>query len=173
MFGRWSSSARTAPPLEGAEEIGAILRGLLPEADNETVRVVTCIAGLLGAVAYADRDYSAVEEKRVRLELGRIHGMQREGIDAVAEALRRHIVEVSTVQVPRYCRALVELADRELRTDVLEVLLEVAAADGVISLAETNLLRQVTTALGLTQDDYNAAQARHRDKLAVLQGEER
>ena len=172
MFGRWSSSARPTPSLEGAEEISAIVRGHLAEADDETVRVVTCITGLLGAVAYADRDYSSVEEQRVRQELARIHGMQREGIDAIAEALRRHIIEVSTVQVPRYCRALVELADRELRADVLEVLVEVAAADGVISLAETNLLRQVTTALGLTQDDYNAAQAQHRDKLAVLRGSE-
>ena len=33
---------------------------------------------------------------------------------------------------------------------------------------ETNLLRLTATALGLTQDDYNACQARHRDKLAVL-----
>jgi uncharacterized tellurite resistance protein B-like protein len=173
MFGRWSASVRRAPAWEGAEEIEAIVRGHLPHADDETVRVVTCITGLLGAIAYADRDYSAAEEKRVRQELGRINGMQREGIEAIAEALRRHIIEVSTVQVPRYCRALVELADRELRSDVLDVLLEVAAADGVISLAETNLLRQVTTSLGLTQDDYNAAQARHRDKLLVVQGNER
>jgi hypothetical protein len=34
--------------------------------------------------------------------------------------------------------------------------------------AEVNVLRQDTTALGHDQSDYNAAQERHRDKLRVL-----
>jgi uncharacterized tellurite resistance protein B-like protein len=168
MFGNWLTSARQAPAVEGAEQIAAAVRAHLPNADDETARVVTCITGLLGTVAYADRDYSAVEEQRVRSELGRVHGMPQAGIDAIADALRRHIVEVSTVQVQRYCRSLRELADRELRVELLEVLVDVAAADGEISVAEVNVLRQVTTALGLDQADYNAAQGRHRDKLRVL-----
>ncbi|MEY4580368.1 MAG: hypothetical protein RL701_5071, partial [Pseudomonadota bacterium] len=31
-----------------------------------------------------------------------------------------------------------------------------------------DLLRRTTSALGLTTDDYLAAQARHREKLSVL-----
>jgi uncharacterized tellurite resistance protein B-like protein len=168
MFGNWLSSARQAPPVEGAEQIHGAVRTHLPSADDETIRVVTSIAGLLGTVAYADRDYSDAEERRVRAELGRVHGMPSAGIDAIADALRRNIVEVSTVHVQRYCRSLRELADRELRAELLEVLVDIAAADGVITHAEVNVLRQVTTALGLDQADYNAAQERHRDKLGVL-----
>jgi len=168
MFGSWLTSARKASALEGAEQITGAVRAHLPEADEETARVVTCIAGLLGTVAYADRDYSAVEEDRVRAELARVQGMPAAGIDAIADALRRHIVEVSTVQVQRYCRSLRELADRELRVELLGVLVDVAAADSVITQAEVNVLRQVTTALGLDQADYNAAQERHRGKLGVL-----
>src|SRR5438552_12067940 len=111
MFGSWLSSARQAPALEGAEQIAGAVRTHLPDADEETVRVVTCIAGLLGTVAYADRDYAPVEEQRVRAELARVNGMPSAGIDAIADALRRNIVEVSTVQVQRYCRSLRELAD--------------------------------------------------------------
>ena len=61
-----------------------------------------------------------------------------------------------------------ELGDRELRVEVLDVLVDVAAADGVLSTPETNLLRQVTTALGLSQTDYNEAQSRHRERLTAL-----
>jgi len=104
----------------------------------------------------------------VRAELARVHGMPEVGIDAIADALRRHIVEVSTVQAQRYCRSLRELTDRELRLELLDVLVDVAAADGVITLAEVNVLRQVTTSLGLEQADYNATQERHRDKLGAL-----
>jgi len=140
----------------------------MPDADEDTTRIVTCMAGLLGSVAYADRDYSAVEEERVRAELARINGMPSAGIDAIADALRRSIVEVSTIQTQRYCRTLRELADRELRVELLQVLVGVAAADGVISHDEVNVLRQLTASLGLDQADYNAAQEPHRDKLGVL-----
>ena len=37
----------------------------------------------LGAVAYADRHYSAEEEARVRQELARVEGMSAAGIDAI------------------------------------------------------------------------------------------
>nr|MCU0677346.1 TerB family tellurite resistance protein [Myxococcota bacterium] len=63
-----------------------------------------------------------------------------------------------------------ELLDRDGRLEVLDTLLEVAAADGVIATSETNLLRRLATALGLTQADYTALQSRHRDKLGVLGG---
>jgi uncharacterized tellurite resistance protein B-like protein len=168
MFGRWLSPDKQLPPLEGADELTKVIRAHLPGADDETVRVVVGMTGLLGAIAYADRDYSDAEESRVRRELSRVHGMSDAGIDAICAALRRHIVEVSTVQAPRYCRDLLDLCDRELRFEVLEVLVEVAAADGVITPAETNLLRQTTTALGLTQLDYNELQERHKKKLSVL-----
>jgi uncharacterized tellurite resistance protein B-like protein len=173
MFGRWLKSAVTTQAPEGAEALKHVVEAQLPEADQESVLVVTAIAGLLGAVAYADRDYSSAEEQRVHKELARVHGMTQAGIDAICETLRQHIVEVSTVQAPRYSRLLVELGDRELRLEVLEVLVELAAADGELSVTEVNVLRQITTALGLSQGDYNAAQDKHRERLTVLKGSSR
>jgi uncharacterized tellurite resistance protein B-like protein len=168
VFGKWLAKVRADEPTSGGTELAAVIRDHMPGADEESIRVVIAIAGLLAAVAYADRDYSAVEERRVRQELARVHGMTALGVDAIADALRRDIVGLTTVELPRSARTMVELADEELRLEVLEVLVEVAAADGHISHAESTLLRQITTSLGLTQDDYNRAQARHRDKLSVL-----
>jgi uncharacterized tellurite resistance protein B-like protein len=51
---------------------------------------------------------------------------------------------------------------------VLDALVDLAASDNEITVAETNVLRLTATALGLTQDDYNASQAMHRDKLTVF-----
>jgi uncharacterized tellurite resistance protein B-like protein len=168
MFGRWSKKTSEVQ-VAGAEQLLHAVRQELGSVDDETVAVVTAITGLLGAVAYADRNYSSDEELRVRAELERVQGMSAEGVTAICSLLRRHIVEVSTVQTPRYARILVELADRELREQLLEVLVDVASADGTLGLAETNLLRQLTTSLGLTQAEYNAAQERHRERLSVLQ----
>jgi len=168
MFGRWLTPAQKLDPTPGSREILDHVRAHLAGADDETVRVVAAMAGLLAAVAYADRDYSSAEEAHVRTALGRVHGMTAAGVDAVCDALRRHVVSASAVEVPRCTRELKELGDVELRSEVLDVLVDLAAADGQITTPETNALRQITTALGLSQSDYNASQARHRDRLAVL-----
>ncbi len=66
MFGRWQKDASALRPPDSAEQLVTTVRGALPAADDETVQVVTAIAGLLGTVAYADREFSAVEQLRVR-----------------------------------------------------------------------------------------------------------
>ena len=43
-----------------------------------------------------------------------------------------------------------------------------AVADEVLKHEEQVQLRRIAKALSLTQDDYNAIQARHRDKLSTL-----
>jgi uncharacterized tellurite resistance protein B-like protein len=136
--------------------------------DDETIRIVVALAGLLGTVAYADRRYAPEEEQRIRRELELVQALTPAGVDAVCAALRENIVEISTIEAPFYARELLALADRDLRLQVLDALVDLAAADNEITVAETNVLRLTATALGLTQDDYNACQARHRDKLVVL-----
>jgi uncharacterized tellurite resistance protein B-like protein len=164
MFGGWSKK-----PRGGADTpLVAAVRAELAGADEDTVRIVSAIAGLLGQIAYADHRFTEPEEARIRLELGRIQGLTVAGVDAICRVLRKHIAEVAAVESPWHARSLRDLADRELRLQVLDLLVEVAAADDEICLAETNVLRHTASALGLDQDDYNRAQARHRDKLRVL-----
>src|SRR6185295_4122631 len=121
------------------------------------------IAGLLGQVAYADHDYSAPEERTIRERLASVEGLGAAGVEAICAVLRQHIGEIAAVDGPRHARALRELADRELRLHVLELLVDLAAADDQVVVAETNVLRQTASAMGLSQDDYLVAQARHRD----------
>jgi uncharacterized tellurite resistance protein B-like protein len=165
VFGRWSR--RAAADEEGHALLDAV-RAELNEADASTQAIVTAIAGLLGGVAYADRDYAAAEETRVREALGRVHGVTPDGADAILAVMREHILDIATVQSPRYCRTLREEADRDLRLEILDLLVDLAAADGSISHDEVTLLRNTAQALGLDQADYNAAQSRHRDKLSFI-----
>lgn len=140
----------------------------MPSADDETHRIVAAIAGLLAQVAYADREYSEAERRHVREELGRIQELSRAGVAEIADLLESHIGEVAAVELPWHARTVRELCERDFRVHILDLLVDVAAADGEVTLDETNLMRQMATSLGLTQEDYNAAQARHRDKLSVL-----
>jgi uncharacterized tellurite resistance protein B-like protein len=163
VFGRWSKAA--AADADG-HALSQAVRSSLPDADDETVKIVTAVAGLLGGVAYADRDYTEAEARELEDGLSRIHGLVPAGVRAVMHAVTDHMLDIATVQAPRYCRVLREHADRDLRLEVLDMLVSIAAADGVISHDEVTLLRNTTTALGLTQADYNDAQSAHRDKLS-------
>ena len=164
----WLLDKVTASSPEGVRGFAGAVRANMAGNDEETIRIVVAIAGLLGTVAYADRRYAPEEEQRIKQELERVEALTPSGVEAVCAALRQHIVDISTIEAPLYARELLLLADRDLRLEVLDALVDLAAADNEISVAETNLLRLTATALGLTQADYNAAQTRHRDKLTVL-----
>ena len=155
-------------PSDPGHPLARAVRDHMPEASDETRRVVAAIAGLLGMVAHADRDFSHSEEKAMRAELQRIHGLEAEGVEAILDIFRGGISETLANGDHGWVRDLRELTGREQRVEILEVLLQLAAADGAIDHAEVNYLRRLATQLGLEQQDYNAAQARHRDKLGVL-----
>jgi uncharacterized tellurite resistance protein B-like protein len=148
--------------------LAQVVNSALPNADDEARRLVVAVAGLLATVAYADRDYSGAEEERIGRELSRVHGLGRAGVDAIRGVLREQILTIATVEAPIYARELCALADRAFRRELLDALVDIAAADDEITIAETNVLRATTTALGLTQSDFNTSQARHRDKLRIL-----
>lgn len=167
MF-RWLTDRMGTLAPTAATKLEDVVRAHLSGADDETLKIVVAVAGLLGTVAYADREYSAIEEARIRAELGRVSGLSGSGVDAICAVLREHIVAVATVEAPLYARGLRELADRDLRIHVLDLLVDLAAADDDVTIAETNVLRTLVPALGLSQADYNASQARYRDKIRVL-----
>jgi uncharacterized tellurite resistance protein B-like protein len=154
---------------QGAQaRLAAVVDQHLPDADDDTRRIVTAIAGLLACVAYADREYTEAEERGVRSELTRIHFLRPAGVDAICAVLKEDIQDLAQAGDHEWTRELKELGERELRVETLDALIEIAASDHRLTVAETNYLRRLTTALGLSQPDYDGLQARHRDKLTVL-----
>lgn len=171
MVLRWLTDILGPSKPEAATRLEAVVRAHVAAPDEDTLKIIVAAAGLLGTVAYADRDYSEVEERRIRTELARVPKLSGAAMDAVCAVLREQIVSVATVEAPIYARALRELTELEQRLQILDILVDLAAADEEISVAETNVLRQTTTALGLSQDDYNASQLRHRDKIRALKSQ--
>jgi uncharacterized tellurite resistance protein B-like protein len=169
MFKLFGKGKRAAQPKDALGRIEALVYRHLPEdADEETRALVVAIAGLLACVAYADRKYSEAEQAHVREALGRVHGLSPAGVSAICETLEQDLLEVASSNPQQHTRRLRELGDVELRREVLDALVDLAAADDELTMTETELLRRTTSALGLSQDDYNAAQARHRERLSVL-----
>lgn len=145
-----------------------VVKRALPRADADTLSIVAACAGLLAGVAYADRHFSDQEVDGIGRLLATVEGIGPEGSQAIVQALKAHVVELSSVHAARFARTLKELGDRDLRLHLLGMLLDVAGVDEQIKHAEVTTLRQLTSALGLTQDDYNRLQSEHRHKLDLL-----
>ena len=165
-FRRKDAPKQVSP--EARDRLAEIVEQYLADADDATRRIVTAVAGLLAKIAYADGHYSTQEETAIQKELSRVHGLSQAGVDAICGLLADQIGRVALLGDHDWTRDLRELADRELRLEVLEVLVEMAVADQVLKHDEQTQLRRIAKALGLTQDEYNAVQAKHRDKLSTL-----
>ncbi|MDH3199421.1 MAG: TerB family tellurite resistance protein [Myxococcales bacterium] len=155
--------------VQARDRLAKIVEQYLADADDATRQIVTAVAGLLAKVAYADGDYSEREEVTIRAELGRVHGLSAAGVDAICGLLADQISHVALIGDHDWTRDLRDLASRELRLEILEVLVEMGVADEVLKQEEQTQLRRIAKALNLTQDDYNAIQSKHRDKLSTLQ----
>lgn len=155
-------------PADRDHPMALVVREQMPAASEDTQRLVTAVAGLLACVAYADREFSEPEQRAMRTELARLPGMEPASADRVVSVLSNDIQPLVSNGDHGWVRDLRELTTREQRLEILDVLLDLAAADGVIDHSEVNYLRRLATQLGLEQQEYNAAQARHRDKLGLL-----
>ncbi len=167
MFGWLRRKTESADP-EQARALYQAIRSALAEPDEDTVRIVASVAALLLCVSYADLDYTPSEERLTAATLARIRGLDARGVEAILQTLREHVVSISSMEASSYGRELLDLTDEPFRRELLDVLLDVAAADDEVTVSETNLLRNIARSLGLSQALYNASQDRHRAKLAVL-----
>jgi uncharacterized tellurite resistance protein B-like protein len=169
MFFRWlrNKEQNTERPTASAE-LEQLVRASLPNADGQSVALVGAIAGLLANVAYADRAYREEEQLAVDDALRRVHGLEADLVSAIANLLRSRIDELAAEQLHECTRVLVELTERSARLELLDVLMDLAAADLVLSMEETNLLRRIAKLMGLSDRDYLTSQERHRARLSVL-----
>jgi uncharacterized tellurite resistance protein B-like protein len=155
-------------PSKTRQELTEIIESYVGVNEPATVRIVTAIAGLLACVAYADRKYTDSEHDHIRRELARIRALSVDAVEAISAILKENISDLTVTSAQGYMRDLLDLTDHETRLQVLDTLMNLAAIDDVVSTEETNFMRRAANGLGLSPHDYNAAQARFRDKLAVL-----
>ena len=172
MFSWLGLKGKTAPDSKRAADLYAAVRNNLRDDDEESVIIVASIAALLLCVADADTHFDEDEQRVVRSTLEQVQGLDASGTQAIIDVLKAQTVRIVSEEGSSYARQLLKLGDEDLRRQVLQALVTLAAADGNISVSETNALREITVGLGLTQADYTAAQAEHRDKLEVLRKEQ-
>src|SRR5687767_1090262 len=163
LFGETSERAPTA-----SDELRRLCAHSMPGADERSVAIVGAVAGLLATVAHADRNYTEAEREAVRDALLKVHGLDAGSLQAIEDLLQEQVAALAHEPLQTYTRVLYEGLERGARLEIFEVLMDLAAADESLDMQETNLLRRIATAIGLSDREYVASQERHRKRLSVL-----
>jgi uncharacterized tellurite resistance protein B-like protein len=116
------------------------------------------LAALLVRLARADDDYSVAEVARIDRTLAARFGLPSSG----AADLRGHAeaLEAAAPDTVRFTRALKEAVPEPDRMALVEAMWAVALADGGRADAEDQLIRMVTSLLGLTDPQSGIARQR-------------
>lgn len=135
------------------------LRKALPDDESVVLRYIAIVVLLLGKVACADGGFTEKEEQRLRSLLEHIERLTPASVEAVCEALRGKLPEVSDDEMSLCYRELKALCDGRERLEVMRLLVGLAAADGRLSPMEHAEIAQIAEELGVSMDDVESVAA--------------
>lgn len=170
MLFKWLMGEDASRTPRASEELQALVARSMPKADAHEAAVVGALAGLMATVAHADRKYTEAEREAVSSAFAKIGSLASEALGAIEELFAERLTDLAHEPLQTYTRVLYEGMTREARLEVLEALMDLAAADELLDMHETNLLRRIARGLGLSDQEYVASQERHRARLSVLRG---
>lgn len=134
-----------------------------PNASAGPDELQLAVAALLIEAARMDDDFNAAERGTIeRLLTGRYHLPEaelRELMEAAAQAVR------DSTQFFPFTRQIVQKISPEDRVHILEMMWEVAYADGVLDPHEDALLRRIAGLIHVSDQDRGAARKRAVEKL--------
>ena len=116
------------------------------------------IGALLVRLARADGDYAQEEIVQIDQALSKRYGLS----DAETAALRQdcEALEAEAPDTVRFTRAIKDAVDHDHRVSVIEAMWAVVMADGVRDEAEDSNMRMISSLLGVSDQDSNAARLR-------------
>ncbi len=170
MLFKWLMGEHAAQTARASDELIALVARSLPQTNAHEAAIVAALAGLMATVAHADRQYTEAEREAVGSAFAKIHALPADALGAIEELFAERLTDLAHEPLQTYTRVLYEGLAREGRLEVLEALMDLAAADEILDMNETNLLRRIARGLGLSDHEYLASQARHRERLSVLRG---
>ncbi|MDJ0896912.1 MAG: TerB family tellurite resistance protein [Alphaproteobacteria bacterium] len=122
-------------------------------------------AGLLVEAALMDEDYAEVERQRIAQLLGRHFHLSPEAAAALLTAGERRLAK--SVDLFGMVRVINDRYGPEERLQIIEMLWEVAYADGTLDDHESSLLRRIAGLLYVTDQQSGAARKRVLNRLGL------
>jgi uncharacterized tellurite resistance protein B-like protein len=140
----------------------------LDQLEPTRARFIAAFGYVLGRVANADLKITPEETRameRIIMERG---GLPEEQALIVVQTAKTRTQLFGGTENFLVTREFSRIASREEKLQLLDCLFAVAAAEGGISTAEDNEIRQITNELGLGHPDFIAVRSKWKDQLTVF-----
>jgi uncharacterized tellurite resistance protein B-like protein len=160
-----SSDEKAAPESDAIRRIASQLEGL----EAEKARFLAGFAYVLARVAHADlrvQEEERAEMQRALEALGELGAEEAVLAVKIAQSEAGHLGGSENYLVTREFR---RISSREQRVALIECLYAVAAADGSISTAESNVVVQIAEELGFSRSEAIALRGAWKEHLAEIQ----
>ena len=152
------------------EHIKGILSGRLrpagPAADREMETLQRAVAALLVEAARLDGRFGAAERSRIAALLSRRFSLADGHVQTLIEAATRMSEE--SVDNYGFTQRISRQFDHDDKVGIVEMLWDVAYADGTLHDYEGNLLRRVAGLLYVTDQESGAARKRVVDRMGAI-----
>jgi uncharacterized tellurite resistance protein B-like protein len=142
------------------------LRRALPDDEAVVIRYIAIVVVLVARVAWADGRLSHQEEQTLRDLLTHVDRLSPSGVDAVCQALKGKLPQVSDDELELCYRELKSLCDGRERVEVLRLLAQIAVVDGESSTAEHAELEAIAAELGISITDLATVEEEAASQIA-------
>ena len=137
-------------------------------SSEEEITKVACISGLMARVAYADFEIHEKEEETMISSLEKWCEFSNDKCQNIAKLAISEIKDLAGLEDHMYAHPLVESSNQRERFNLLKALFHIASVDGNVDSEETEVIRQISTALRLEHQHFIAARATVAEYLGAL-----
>ena len=141
---------------------------LLPNAADDELVLVACIAGLFARVIYIDFEVHKNEIAKMKDALEHWTKLSAEEIGAIVEISIQEIKQLAGLENHKYAKPLCDIIGKDQRYGLLESLFQIAASDGNVDEKESEEIRVITTGLLLEHKHFISARATVLEYLGAL-----
>lgn len=158
-----------APPTKKGEVYDRIHQEL-PRLGEDRVEYLAAFAGLLARAAFGDMHITGEEERAMEACLEDPAGLEPKDAALVAHIAKNAAEALGGVEDYLLTRAFNERATPDEKVALLDCLYRVAAADGTVSVAEDEEIKQIGSALLIPHSRVMDVRSGHKDRLEILRG---
>ena len=144
------------------------LRAEFPSIEENKLAEITCIAGLLGRVAFVDLNIEESEKKNICEGLKKWLEIDEELAQKITKVTCTEIELLAGTENHQYTGYLKDNLEISKRYKVLEMLFSVAASDGNADNLESEEIRTISKGLGLEHKHFVAARMSVKEYLGSL-----
>ena len=128
------------------------VRALLPNDEPVVIRYIVIVAILLTQVAQSDGRVMKCEFDHLHVLFRHIDRMPPEGIDALCQALNKHVPEMTEPELALCFQELKSLCDAKERLQVMRLLAGQATSDGAVAPSEHRALMAIAQELDVPSE---------------------